>query len=53
MTFTDPTAAIEQADFLAAVSGCDFAIVLTPDGLLRVAPLRTAGGGEVLEVCRP
>lgn len=53
MTFTDPKAALEQAEFLVALSGCAFAIVLTPDGLLRVAPLRTAGGGEVLEVCRP
>lgn len=48
-TFTDPLAALDEAEFLAEQTGWPQAIVNTPDGMAVMAKHR-AYGMEILEV---
>ena len=51
--FTDPGAAVEEAEFLAKEHGVAYAIVGLSSELLRVLPLWNARGMNILEICRP
>ena len=52
-SFTDPIAAIEEADFLAQKNGRPYAVVCEQDGFV-VLPLRArVSSWNIVEVCRP
>ena len=52
-TFTDPIAAIEEADFLAQKNGRPCAVVCEQDGFI-VLPLRAkVSSWIIVEICRP
>lgn len=52
--FTDPIAAVEEAEFLAAATSAAHAVVDAKGGILEVMPEDEAKeqGRRILEVCR-
>ena len=51
-TFTDPIAAIEEADFLAQKHGRPYAVLFEKDGFI-VLPLRArVSSWVIVEICR-